>query len=137
MKKTHNGYLTYELPDHWEIEEVDGSITLYDPDGEGAITMSFFNVFPSAGSIEERLAVLASNFIRENKIKMDMPLMVHTRKDGNTHLWGTGKDQEGFFLKIWGVAKRPKMVFATYFSEQKTDEVAICDSIIDSFTLDV
>ena len=42
---------------------------------------------------------------------------------------------DGF--KLWAVAKQPKIVFATYQSDRKTDEVKICDSIIDSFKFDL
>lgn len=40
---THNGYLKYKLPRKWAAEEEDDELLIYNPDGNGAIVLSFFN----------------------------------------------------------------------------------------------
>lgn len=67
----------------------------------------------------------------KNNIKMHSPLILLT-KEGKTVLSGTGTESDGWFIKLWVVAKYPKIVFATYLSERKNREVKICDSIIES-----
>ncbi len=45
---------------------------------------------------------------------------------------GTGITSDNWFIKLWIVAKYPKIVFATYQCEKKTPEVKKCDAIINS-----
>jgi len=132
MKFNHNGYLNYELPDNWCAEEDNDNLLMYNPDGDGAITLSFLNVLNGEKSLAEHISIIAKKFIDQNNINLHSPLILFNR-DGKTILWGTGTTSDNWFIKLWIVAKYPKIVLATYLSEQKNDEVKICDSIIDSF----
>ncbi|MBR6577578.1 MAG: hypothetical protein IKK74_01400 [Clostridia bacterium] len=132
MKFNHNGYLNYELPDNWCDEEDNDNLLMYNPDGDGAITLSFLNVLNGEKSLAEHISIIAKRFIDQNNINLHSPLILFNR-DGKTILWGTGTTSDNWFIKLWIVAKYPKIVLATYLSEQKNDEVKICDSIIDSF----
>lgn len=132
MKFNHNGYLNYELPDNWCDEEDNDNLLMYNPDGDGAITLSFLNVLNGEKSLAEHISIIAKRFIDQNNINLHSPLILFNR-DVKTILWGTGTTSDNWFIKLWIVAKYPKIVFATYLSEQKNDEVKICDSIIDSF----
>lgn len=132
MKFNHNGYLNYELPDNWCAEEDNDNLLMYNPDGDGAITLSFLNVLDGEKSLAEHISIIAKKFIDQNNINLHSPLILFNR-DGKTILWGTGTTSDNWFIKLWIVAKYPKIVLATYLSEQKNDEVKICDSIIDSF----
>ena len=128
----HNGYLNYMLPKCWCVEEDADSLILYNPNGDGAITTSFFNVLDAKESLDEQISILAKKFIDQNNIDLHSPLILFNR-DGKTILCGTGTTADDWFIKLWVVAKYPKIVFATYQSEQKGAEVKVCDSIIDSF----
>ena len=132
MKFNHNGYLNYELPDNWCDEEDNDNLLMYNLDGDGAITLSFLNVLNGEKSLAEHISIIAKRFIDQNNINLHSPLILFNR-DGKTILWGTGTTSDNWFIKLWIVAKYPKIVLATYLSEQKNDEVKICDSIIDSF----
>ena len=132
MMRNHNGYLNYMLPDKWCAEEDTDNLLLYNPSGNGAITISFFNVLNTEKSLDEQICIMAKKFIDKNNINLRSPLVLFNR-DGKTILYGTGKTSDGWFIKLWLVAKQPKIVFATYQSERKTAEVKACDSIIDSF----
>ncbi|MBO5906566.1 MAG: hypothetical protein J6Q85_00235 [Clostridia bacterium] len=132
MMLNHNEYLNYTLPNNWCAEEDVDNLLLYNPGGKGAITTSFFNVLNAKESLDEQISILAKRFIDQNNINLHSHLILLNR-DGNTILYGTGTTPDGWFIKLWVVAKHPKIVFATYQSERKSSEVKVCDSIIDSF----
>ena len=132
MTLKHNDYLNYCLPDKWRAEDDSDSLLLYDPNGNGAITVSFFNVLSTKESMDEQISILAKKFIDKNRIKLSGPLIVFD-KNGKTVLSGTGTMIDNWFIKIWIVAKYPKIAFATYQSSRKSSEVKECDSIVDSF----
>ena len=132
MTLNHNEYLNYTLPNNWCAEEDIDNLLLYTPSGNGAITTSFFNVLKTKESLDEQMRILAKRFIDQNNINLHSPLILFNR-DGKAILYGTGTTSDGWFIKLWVVAKYPKIVFATYQSERKSAEVKVCDSIIDSF----
>ena len=59
-------------------------------------------------------------------------IFILLEKDGKAVLYGTGTTSDGWFIKIWVIAKCTKVVFATYESKRKSKEVKVCDSIMDS-----
>ncbi len=128
----HNKYLNYELPNDWCSENEADNLILYNPNGNGAITTSFFNIFNTEESLDEQVSILAKRFIDQNDINLKSPLILFNSED-KTILYGTGTTSDNWFIKLWIVAKHPKIVFATYQSERKSAEVKICDSIINSF----
>ena len=128
----HNGYLNYALPNNWCVEEDGDNLFLYNPNGNGAITLSFFNVINTQKSLEEQISILSKKFIDQNNVNLHSSLILFSR-ESKTILYGTGTTLDSWFIKLWVVAKHPKIVFATYQSERKNPEVEICDSIIDSF----
>ena len=131
MLFNHNGYLIYEFPNNWCVEENAANLLLYNPDGNGAISMSFFNVLDRSKSLDEQISILAKKFIDQNNINLHSPLILLS-KEGKTLLYGTGTTSDDWYVKIWIVAKSPKIVFATYQSERKNPEVKMCDLIMDS-----
>ena len=128
----HNEYLNYSLPNNWCAEEKVDSLLLYNPNGNGAITTSFYNVLNTKESLDEQVSIMAKKFIEQNNINLHMPLILFNR-DGKIILYGTGSTSDSCFIKLWIIAKHPKIVFATYQSERRSAEVKVCDSIIDSF----
>lgn len=125
-------YARYELPAGWEKEEDGEHLTIYDPEGEGAITISFLNILQNDYSFDEQLSILAKRFIDQNHIKTHSPLILSEKKHNKKQLTGTGSAIDGWFVKFWLVAKKSRILFITYLSEKKTEEVLICDSIIES-----
>ncbi len=132
MIYNHNEYLNYELPDDWCAEENEDTLLLYNPDGEGAITMSFFNLVSTEKPLCEEVSTMAVKFLDQNNIDLHSTLMLHIKGE-KILLSGTGTTTDGCFMKLWIVAKHPKIVLATYFADQENTEVDVCDSIIDSF----
>ena len=131
MQLLHKDYLQYELPDFWHSEEENDFLNIYDPNGEGAITISFLNIISKDLQLETYICSLAKQFVDLNKIELLKPLILYNRED-QLRLHGYGFSNNKEFIKIWIVAKYPKVVFATYYSATKTKEVDVCDSIIES-----
>ena len=133
MIYNHNVYLNYSLPDNWCAEEDADNLLLYNPSGDGAITISFFNALNTEESLDEQVSILAKKFVDKNNINLELSSFVFFNREGKTILYGAGTTADGWFIKLWVVAKSPKIVFATYQSERKSKELKVCDSIIDSF----
>ena len=131
MTLTHNGYMKYTLPDKWRAEYDSDTLSIYDPCGEGAITMSFYNLLTGENSTDEQISVMAKKFIDQNGVCLKNSFIL-LEKDGKAVLYGTGTTSDGWFIKIWVIAKCTKVVFATYESKRKSNEVKVCDSIMDS-----
>ena len=129
---SHKDYLTYELPNDWCSEEDEENLFIYNPDGEGAITISFFNILEMKESLDEHISIMAKRFIDKNRIMLHDPLILYGTEETKITLYGTGITSDNWFIKLWIVAKYPKIVFATYQCEKKTSEVKKCDTIINS-----
>ena len=128
----HKDYLSYELPNDWCSEEEEENLLIYNPNGEGAIIISFFNILEMRETLDEYISIMAKKFIDQNRITLHKPLILYGTEETKTTLSGTGITPDNWFIKLWVLAKYPKIVFATYQCEKKTSEVKKCDAIIDS-----
>ena len=133
----HKDYLTYELSSKWCVEQNDDSTQIYDPEGNGAMTLSFYSVMLEEQAFENRICIMAKKFIDQNKIKMDSSLILSCSKSNVITLYGTGVTPDNWFIKLWYVAKFPRIVLATYLSSEKTQEVKKYDKIINSMEFQV
>lgn len=129
---SHKDYLTYELPNGWCSEEEEENLFIYNPNGEGTMTISFFNILEMSGTLDEHISIMAKKFINQNRITLHGPLIIYGTKETKLTLCGTGITHDNWFIKLWLIAKYPKIVFATYQCEKNTQEVKKCDSIINS-----
>ena len=75
---------------------------------------------------------MAKKFIDQNKIKLHNPLIIYGTDETKITLFGSGVEPDNWFVKLWIVAKYPKIVFATYNCEKITREVKEYDAIINS-----
>ena len=134
MKIKHSDYLVYEVPAGWEVEENDDSTAIYNNDGEGALTLSFYTIMEMKETLDEHISIMAKKFIDTNHIKLNKAFILDGTKKGKTVLCGTGITPDNWFIKIWVIAKYPKAILATYQSEKKTPELKEMEQIISSFT---
>lgn len=134
MLLNHNKYLNYQLPTNWCAEYVDELLLLYDPNGFGVMTLSFFNKIESEKSIDEQISICAKKFINKNNITLFKPLIITGSEETKIILQGTGNTLKNDFIKIWVVAKSSKIIFITYESEEKSDELQKCESVIESMS---
>lgn len=132
----HNGYLDYEIPLHWIAEEDGDTLTVYDPDGEGAMTASFYNMLADR-SIDEQITVMAKKFTEQNAITVDKSMFFIHDGEEKTVLCAAGITQDKWFVKLWVAVKKPKIVMITYQSQKKTKEIEICDAIVESMHFNV
>lgn len=121
----------FELPKDWCVEENGDNLAIYHPDGNGAMTVSFYNVINSEYSIIEQMSVMIKKFTDRNRIETRGPFVTF-RKDEKQILVGAGIADDGWYVKMWVVAKNPKIALVSYQSEEENDEVATCDAIIKS-----
>lgn len=118
----YNGYLNYSLPKKWCAEEDTDNLLLYNPKGNGAITISFFSILDSEEPLNMQISVMAKRFIDDNNISLHSPLVLCDR-DGKTILYGTGTTADGWFIKLWVVAKYPKIVFPHTKANEKVKKL--------------
>ncbi len=133
MKGRHNGYLEYEIPDKWMVEEDSDTTSIFSNDGNGALTLSYFSIFEMQGTLDEHISIMAKKFIDTNHIKLNHALILIGAQDEKRVLYGAGSLPDRWFIKLWVIAKFPRVVFATYQSEKKTSELKQIDRIVSSF----
>ena len=134
MLINHKNYLEYEIPDKW-VSEDNGDITsIYFNDGNGALTLSYFTIIEMQETLDEHISIMAKKFIDSNQIKLNHALILDGTQKAKTVLYGIGTTPDQWFIKLWVIAQFPKVVFATYQSENKTSELKKVDQIISSFT---
>lgn len=134
MLFSHKDYLNYELPNDWCSEEDGDNLLIYNPNGEGAMTVSFFTVLETRKTLDEYISIMAKKFVDQNQITLHTPLILYGSEKTKIILYGTGITSDNWFIKLWYVAKYPKIVFATYHSEKITSEVKKCDAVVDSMS---
>jgi hypothetical protein len=124
-------HFSIELPDDWRLEQGE-VMSVYSINGKGAITLSAYSIIESEGySIEEKLCIMAKNYIQKNKIQIKGSLIM--QNDINTIVYGEGKSSDDWFVKLWVVATYPRVIVSTYYCKKRIrKEVAICDNIIKS-----
>ena len=83
------------------------NILIYNPKGNGAIVISFFNVPDTEETLDKQISLLAENFSCQNNINLHSPL-IHFNKKGKTIIYGTGTTSDDWFVKLWVVAKYPR-----------------------------
>ncbi len=126
----HN-WLTYKLPKRWCYDEDNENLFLYNPNGEGAITISFLSIENAGNPLNVQLSIIAKNFIDKNNIKLSAPLIL-SNTESKSILSGAGATEDGGYIKLSIVAKHPKIALATYQSECENPEIKDFDFIIDS-----
>ncbi len=133
----HEDYLSFEIPNRWMIEEDDETMSIFDINGYGSITLSFCSSAEADKPFGEQLSIMAKKIIDNNKMRIDRALILDETKKSKTVLYGSGTTSDDWFIKLWFVGKFPRIVVATYHSEKRTAEVKTADKIMDSFQFTV
>ena len=74
---SHKDYLTYELPNDWCSEDEEENLLIYNPNGEGAITVSFFNILELRETLDEHISIMAKKFITTHSFFTVLRLKQH------------------------------------------------------------
>ena len=123
--------LEYELPKKWRFEEDEETLSLFDPNGNGAMTVSLYRTLPQNSSLEGQIVTIARKFVDNFGIILDHPFIMKN-KDDSLALEGEGKTNDNWFIKIWVIGRHPKIAFVTYQSNTKTNEIKKCNLIVNS-----
>ena len=63
MHFSHEGYFTYELPNGWCSEDSGENLLIYDPNGGGAMTISFFSILDMNKSLDEHISIMQRSLL--------------------------------------------------------------------------
>lgn len=134
MKANHNGYFEYVIPEDWVIEEDDDTTSIYCNNGVGALILSYYSIIEMQGDLGEHISQMAMRFINKNNLHLNHALILDATQKDKIVLSGIGSLSDQSLIKLWVVAKYPKVVFATYICDENTPELNIIDKIVDSFS---
>ena len=87
MVQNYNEYLNYTLPKNWCAEEEMDNLLLYNPNGNGAITISFFNVLNTEKSLDEQIRNQNSRLYRTKEFIEVLEESNELIIDFSTALW--------------------------------------------------
>ena len=143
-KVKHSDYLIYYIPADWSIYEDEDTVSIYNDndDGVGVLTLSFYtfiefessiNSLEFENSIIREMNEMAKQFVEKNNIVLDNYFILDVSNKNKKVLYATGKTVESDFLKLWIIAKKYKIILASYENEKKIEELKEVDKIIDSF----
>ena len=65
MEYTHNNYLNYELPEDWCAEYTDENLNIYNPNGKGAMTLSFYSILETDRRLYEQISIMGNVFVMQ------------------------------------------------------------------------
>lgn len=138
-KTVTHGCIQWRMPSRWCIEDGGDCLSLYDPDGSGALTLSFLSFADPADKnstkaeqpTAERLTAVAEQFLRGNGLRCtETPT---PRVDGRRGAFISclAADADGQSVYLWLTACGPRAVLATYFGDSDR-EAAVCEKIVRS-----
>ncbi len=132
----HDDYLTYSIPQSWinDDNDEDGIVTIYEEDGIGTLTMSFYTVMYDPGSLIDFVGKIERETAAQSNIKLSSTGMIFLARDGKHTSAIDGVLDDGALVKLWVVAKGRRFIVATYIYEKKTKEYDVMDEIIKSMT---
>ena len=74
---------------------------------------------------------MAKHYVQKNRIQIKGSFLLQTKE--NTTIMGEGKTEDNWYVKIWIVAKVPRVIVATYHSKRAhKKEISTCDAIVTS-----
>jgi hypothetical protein len=128
---TWEGLLALDLPPRWEWTEEDGILTVYDPDGVGALLFSFGQ--PSAAEPVLDLEALGRQVARSQGLSDRAVVITSVGGHQATYFDGTSAEDDTFW-RIWHVAQGQRIARITYSCDagDRTIEAEPIDGILAS-----
>jgi len=100
MHISHGGYLDFMIPNHWVAEENDETMSVYDPEGDGAITLSFHTQIDNKSLLAEHMSLMAVHFLETHRIKLIHSFLLDTTKVNRLVLYGSGTTPDSWVIKV-------------------------------------
>lgn len=134
----HEDYLTYKVPCDWIIDDTNenGAIVIYNENGEGALTISFYTIIEDYSSPIQFIQEKLSRFAKNNNIILEPIQRVHMHKDGKYSAWGDGTDDENWHVRAWVVLKEHRFLVATYYYQKNTKDFDEATEIVESMSFE-
>ncbi len=137
MKEYYNESFECSIPSNWIIDEED-CISIYNNDGNGALTISILTTFEESTIFDDAIASVASNFIKSNNVSLLKPLIFNCTDKKRLILYGECKTINGWNEKLWIIGKYPKIIVATYiYYKQGKNEIKKVEKIIKSMKIKI
>ena len=124
--------ITINLPSKWQMQENGDSVSIYNNNGQGAVTISFYTILKNEKPIMEFISEKAVDFIRQSEIKLNKSFIVDMTDNKRVVLSGSGETKDGEFIKIYILANNSRFILITYDSTKKNREVKVVDKIVES-----
>ena len=128
----HNDYVKYEIPNDWSVEEENDTTSIYYNYGEGALTISYYTYIKNKDELKEQIVNMAKDFIDKNSVRLRNSLVLGCLNN-KMYIYGEGRTNDDWYIKIWVIASCPKILLISYQSENKTKEIKTIEKIVDSF----
>jgi hypothetical protein len=135
------GWYRMTLPDGWEVDEDESPLSIYHPDGAGAlqVTAETPRPLPPGGKIDVFLMLRA--FLKQTGVDFDETLATRSFGGGLDRAfyeYSADSPEEGRVTwRSWMVTNHDIVVFLTYACREEDEELerAAVDSIVASLTL--
>lgn len=128
MKKHLEQHWEISLPDHWEVESDEDSVSLYDPEGPGTLQISVFR--QPEPVTDDDLRAIASEHLEAGAVPEELQL----------------GDFDGFMLRYdagdeywseWYLKAEDLMMFVTYACAlgEEGEEEDVVEAVLDTLSL--
>ena len=109
---TWDGYLSLEVPSGWEWQEDEETISIFDPDGVGAVQISFAKAEDSSSSIEPEdfTAYFAKDvgFLDVSPVKTELGGLCAS------YFEGVDQDSEPSLWRVWSAGRNGRVATISY-----------------------
>ncbi len=135
------GWFRLTLPDGWEVDDDEQPVSIYHPEGAGAlqVTAETPRPLPPGGRIDVFLMLRA--FLKQTGVDFDETLATRLTERGldrASYEYTAESPEEGEVVwRAWMVTNHDIVVFLTYAcrAEDERQERAVVDSIVNSIEL--
>jgi len=128
MKRINKETYSFSIPEHWETHDDKGVMSIYDPDGHGALTISSYL---SETEVRDCVGVLEKFTLGKGDVR--------SKKNADFDLFETHyEDASGESLRsvyVWAICRRKQLLLMSYncIKKELTDEeFSIVSEIVSS-----
>lgn len=132
------GFFSTLIPESWEWFEEDGLISIFDPNGVGALQFSFFKITNSSINKKKIASDLAINFAKNKNWHVDDSNIKHVAY-GNFPAslleMNASEDNEVVHWRVWHLIHNTHVLLVTY--NCSVDDIGLEDEKVDTILRDV
>lgn len=137
---TFEGWFALDLPRDWEWEETDGVISVYAPDGPGAIHFSCLHREKRAAPSADEVLANTQRFVVEQEWEIPRDEITTLKLDGSpaTRFETYAQGREAEYWQVWHIVEKRRAVLATYVCDagDEDEEREVRERVMASFQWD-